>query len=173
MKIHLNKELVMTKEDSKDSKNSTKYWICDNDYVDNDKVRDHCHINGEYRGSAHRDYNVNVKLNYKSPVLFHNLKNYDSHVIMQERGKFNLKINVVPIGLEKCMSFTINNKSSFTDSFQFLSSLLDSLVKNLSKDDFKYLSQEFDNNILDLVKQKEFYPYEYMSDQILNMFCNL
>ena len=62
------------------------------------------------------------------------------------------------------MSFSINNKLSFIDSFQFLSSSLDSLVKNLGKDDFKYLSQEFDNNVLDLVKQKGFYPYEYMSD---------
>ena len=73
---------------------------------------------------------------------------------MQELGKFNLKINVIPNGLEKYMSFTINNKLSFIDSFQFLSSSLDSLVKNLNKDDFKYLSQEFDNNVLDLVKQK-------------------
>ena len=62
------------------------------------------------------------------------------------------------------MSFTVNNKLSFLDSFQFLSSSLDSLVKNLNKDDFKYLSQEFDNNVLDLVKQKEFYPCKYMSD---------
>ena len=46
----------------------------------------------------------------------------------------------------------MNNKLSFTDSFQFLSSSLDSLVKNLGKDDFKYLSQEFDNNVLDLVR---------------------
>ena len=50
------------------------------------------------------------------------------------------------------MSFSINNKLSFIDSFQFLSSSLDSLVKNLGKDNFKYLSQEFDNNVLDLVK---------------------
>ena len=49
-------------------------------------------------------------------------------------------------------------------SFQLLSSSLDSSVKNLSKDDFKHLSNEFDNNVLDLVKQKEFYPYEYMSN---------
>ena len=62
------------------------------------------------------------------------------------------------------MSFIINNKLLFIDSFYFLSSSLDSLVKNLGKDDFKYLSQEFDNNVLDLVKQKGFYPYEYMSD---------
>ena len=52
------------------------------------------------------------------------------------------------------MSFTINNKLSF----------IYSLVKNLGKDDFKYLSHEFDNNVLDLVKQKIFYPHEYMSD---------
>ena len=57
------------------------------------------------------------------------------------------------------MSFSINNKLSFIDSFQFLSSSLNSLVKNLGKNDFKYLSHEFDKNKLDLVKQKIFYPY--------------
>ena len=62
------------------------------------------------------------------------------------------------------MSFNINNKLTFIDSFQFLSYSLDSLVKNLSKNDFKYLSEEFDNNVLDLAKQKAFYPYEYMSN---------
>ena len=112
----------------------------------------------------HRDCNINVKLNHKIPVVFQNLKNYDSHLIMQALDKFNLKINVIASGLEKYMSFSINNKLSFIDSFQFLSSSLDSLVKNLAKDDFKYLSQEFDNNVLYLVNQKGFYPYEYMSD---------
>ena len=77
---------------------------------------------------------------------------------MQELGKFNLKINVIPNGLEKYMSFSINNKLIFFDSFQFLRFSLDSLVKNLDKNDFKYLSQEFDNNVLDLVKQKGLYP---------------
>ena len=62
------------------------------------------------------------------------------------------------------MSFTINNKLSIIDSFEFLSSSLDRLVKNLNKDDFKSLSQEFDKNKLDLVKQKRSYPYEYMTD---------
>ena len=83
---------------------------------------------------------------------------------MQELGKFNFKISVIPNGLEKYMSFTINNKLSLIGSFQFLSSSLGSLVKNLNKDDFKFLSQEFDNNVPDLVKQKRFYPHEYMSD---------
>ena len=81
---------------------TTKCWICDNDYVDNDvKVRDHFHITGKYRSSAHRDFNINLKLNQKIPIMFHNLKNYDSHLIMQKLGNFNLKINVVAKELEK------------------------------------------------------------------------
>ena len=80
---------------------------------------------------------------------------------MHELGKFDLEINFTRNGLEKYMSFSVNNKLGFIDSFQFLSSSLDSLVKNLGKVDFKYLSQEFDNTVLDLVKQKGFYPYEY------------
>ena len=164
-KKYFNKELVMAKEDSEEFENSTKCLICDNAFVDGDvKVRDHCHITGKYRGSAHKDCTINFKLNHKIPVVFHNLQNYDSHLIMQELDKFNLKINVIPNGLEKYMSFSINNKLSFIDSFQFLSSSLDRLVKNLNKDDLKYLNQEFDNIVLDLVKQKEFCRYEYMSD---------
>ena len=73
---------------------------------------------------------------------------------MRELGKFNVKVNVIPNRLEKYMSFTINNKLSFIDIIQFLSSSFNSLVKNLNKDNFKYLSQEFDNNVLDLVKKK-------------------
>ena len=98
---------------------------------DNDvKVKDHCHITRKYRGSAHRDFNINVELNHKIPAVFHSLKNYDSHLIMQKLGKLNLKINVIPNGLEKYMSLSINNKLSFIASFQFLSFSLDSLVKN-------------------------------------------
>ena len=65
----------------------------------------------------------------------------------QELGKFSFKINVITNGLEKYMSFTLNNKLRFTDSFQFLSSSLNSLVKDLSEDNFKYLSQEFEIEI--------------------------
>ena len=59
---------------------------------------------------------------------------------MQELGKFNVEISVILIGLEKHISFTINNKLSFIDNFKFLSSSLDSLVKDLNKDGFKYLN---------------------------------
>ena len=83
IKKHFNKELVMTKEDNENFKNSAKCWICDNGYIDNDvKVRDHCHITGQYRASAHRDCNINLRLNQKIPVVFRNLKNYDSYLIM-------------------------------------------------------------------------------------------
>ena len=62
MKKHFNKEFVMTKQGNENFKNSTKCWICDNNCVDNNvKVRNHCHIIGKYRGSAHRDCNINLK----------------------------------------------------------------------------------------------------------------
>ena len=107
---------------------------------------------------------ISLKVNHKIPAAFHNLKNYDFLFIMQELSKFDLKISVITNGLEKYMSFTNNNKLCFIGSFQFLISSLDGLGKNLNKDDFKYISQEFDNCVLDLDKQKGFYPYEYISD---------
>ena len=113
-----------------------------------------------FRGSAHRDCYINVTLNHKILVVFRNLKNYDSHLIIQELDKFNLKINVTPYGFEKYMSFTINNKLSFIDSFQFQSSSFNSLVKTLK---MIYLSREFDSNVLAPVKPKGFYYYKYMS----------
>ena len=62
------------------------------------------------------------------------------------------------------MSFNINKRLGLIDSFQFLSSFLDTLVKNSNRDNVKYLSQEFDKDKLDLVRQKRFYPYEFMTD---------
>ena len=60
------------------------------------------------------------------------------------------------------MAFTLNNNLVFVESVQFMNSSLDSLVKNLSDNGFKYLCQEFSNDLLKLVKQKGVYPYEYM-----------
>ena len=88
----------------------------------------------------------------------HNLKKYYSHLIIQEVGKFNFKISVIPNGLEKYMSFNINNKLIFIENFQFLSSSLEGLVKTLCKDD-KYLSQNFDSTLINLPKKKGFCPY--------------
>ena len=71
------------------------------------KVRDHCHITGKYRGSVHWGCNINLKLTKKVPIIFHNLSGYDSHLIMKAMGKFNVKVSVIPNGLEKYMTLTI------------------------------------------------------------------
>ena len=87
----------MVKADDDDLEKSNKYGICDNIYGEvNVKVTYHCHTTRKYRDSARRDCNFSIKLNHKIPIVFHNLKNYDSHLIMQELGKFNFKINVIP-----------------------------------------------------------------------------
>ena len=91
----------------------------------------------------------------KIPVIFHNLRGYDSHLIIKEISKFDVKVSVIPNGLEKYMAFTINTILVFIDSMQFLNSSLDSLVKNLSANDFKYLSEEFSGEFLKLVKEND------------------
>ena len=83
------------------------------------EVRDHCHFTGKYIELQHIDCNINVKLHHKIPVTFRNLKNHDSHPIMQDLGKYNFQKNVIPNGLEKYISFSINNKLSFINSLQF------------------------------------------------------
>ena len=91
----------MTKECNEHFKTCIKCKMCDNDHIDKDvKIRGHCHITGKYRGSALRDGNISPELNYKTHIVFHNLKNYYSLLIIQELGKFNLKINDMPNGLK-------------------------------------------------------------------------
>ena len=75
---------------------------------------------------------------------------------MQEIGKFDVKISVIPTVLEKYMAFTIN-----ICSMQLMNSSLDALVKNLSDNNFKYLSQECTGEFLKLVKQKEVRPFDF------------
>ena len=62
---------------------------------------------------------------------------------MQEIGKFNLDINVIPCNMEKYMAFMLGRNLVFIDSFQFMSSSLENLVKNLPEESFKYTSEEF------------------------------
>ena len=89
MKKHFNKPLRMTEENEQEFEKATCH-ICDKKYTEKDiRVRDHCHINGKYRGSAHQECNLKLRINpeeIKIPVIFHNLRGYDSHFIMQEIG---------------------------------------------------------------------------------------
>ena len=74
MKNHFNKNLVRTTEENKKFERSNICWIC-NKLIENDyKVRDHCHISGKYRGAAHWSCNVDLKINKKLVMIFHNLK---------------------------------------------------------------------------------------------------
>ena len=154
----------MSAEENERSEMTNICWICDKliENTDN-KVRDHCHITGKYRGAAHYCCNIILKITKKVPVIFHNLKGYDSHLIFKRLSKFNAKISVIPNGLEKYMAFTLNKNLVFIDSMLFMNSSLDKLVKNLSDKDLKYLNEEFSNEQLKLVKEKGSYLYEYMS----------
>ena len=94
--------------------------------------------------------------------MFHNLKGYDSHLIFCELNKFDVKIEVIPNRSEKYIACFENKNFVFIDSMQFTNYSLEKLVKNLSDDDFKYLTKEFGSQNLDLLKQKGVPPYECM-----------
>ena len=126
-------------------------------------MRDHCDVTGQYRGSAHELCKANYKLSDKVPVIFHNLRGYDSHFIMQEIDKFNLDVNVIPNNMEKYMAFMLGKHLTFLDSYQFMYSALDKLVNNLSPKAFKHTDKEFKNKIhAALMKKKGAYPYDHM-----------
>ena len=161
MKKHFNKNLVMTGEENEEYERSNVCWFCENLTEFNDKVRYHCYITGKYRRSSLWKCNISLKITKKLPVIFHNFRGYDSHLIFKELSKFNCKISVIPNGLEKYMSFTLNGDIVFIDSMLFLNSSLDKLAKNLGSEYFKHLSKEFSGEKLELVKQKGIYPYEY------------
>ena len=91
----------MTAKQNEEFEKSNICWICGKLIdLDDNKVRDHYHITGKYRGSSHWNCNINLKISQKVPVIFHNLKGYDSHLIFKELGTFNCKISVIPNGLE-------------------------------------------------------------------------
>ena len=100
----------MSERDAERFKSSNRCWICDKLFdVRDNKVRDHRHATGKYRGSPYWSCNNNLKLTKEVRVTFHKLKGYHSHLIMQEINQFNVKISVIPNRLEKYMAFTINN----------------------------------------------------------------
>ena len=84
IKKHFNKPSVMTEVDEQHFKTMDGCHICGEKYTDKDvRVRDHCHITGKFRGSAHQECNLKLRIkpeNLKIPVIFHNLRGYDSHL---------------------------------------------------------------------------------------------
>ena len=97
-----------------------------------DRVRDHDHLTGKFRGAAHNECNLNYQFTGRIPVIFHNLKGYDSHLLMQGLGKLqNKPLNCIPSNTEKYISFSVDN-FDFLDSLQFMNTSLEKLVTNLA-----------------------------------------
>ena len=174
----------LTEQEQKEHDEAKRCFICngcfDNNKDGKKKVRDHCHFTGQYRGPAHLKCNLDFCFkDFKIPVFFHNLKNYDAHLIISNLDKLDTEkdeINVIAQNSEKFITFCLK-ELEFKDTFSFLSSSLDKLVK-LTKyeendkrknwtDNFKfsktskYITSDED---LDLLTDKGVYPYDYFTD---------
>ena len=172
------KPLVMNSKTQKEFNNAVNCHICGFE-LGNDRVRDHCHFTGEYRGAAHNKCNLMCKKPKILPVIFHNLQGYDAHLFIKQLAKIDGKLDCIPSTEEKYISFSktikvgeykhisgdvlpINFEIKFLDSFKFLQSSLANLVSNLSSDDFHNTKHEFKKNT-SLLTRKGVYPYDYVS----------
>ena len=152
MKKYFNKNLIMIEEEEQ-FRSSNICWICEKLIDDDDeKVRDHCHVTSKFRGAAHWSCNINLPLTKKVPVIFHNLRGYDSHLIFCELKNFDVKIDVIPNRLQKYMAFLLNKNLVFIYSMQFINSSLEKLIKHFSDIDFKFLTEEFHPKNLELLE---------------------
>lgn len=140
-----------------------------------EKVWDHCHLTGKYRGAAHSKCNLKWEISPKRtkiPVFFHNLRGYDGHLILQEIGKVQGAVKMIAQNSERCISFSLGNLQ-FIDTMQHMPSSLSTLVDNLAKvKDSKELNttafqqtlRHSDKDKVQLLLRKGVYPYEYMTD---------
>ena len=164
--------------DKKEYENATHCHICDIE-LGKDKVLDHCHLTGKYRGAAHNECNLNYKIPKFFPVIFHNLSGYDAHIFIKNLGVTEGKINCIPNNEEKYISFTkqivvdeFTNKEGkrvevkrdirFIDSFKFMSTSLEKLVANLPKESFKNLNNFYKGEELKLLFRKGVFPYDWL-----------
>ena len=159
-----NKDIIMT-QDEEDYKNNNICRFCEKKIITN-KARDHCHLTGNYRGPAHSICNINVTQKQSNfiPFIFHNFSNYDCHMFFKklvDKKNDKVKFDIIPKTNEEYISVT-NGCIRFIDSYRFLSSGLDSLVKNLDEDDFKILKKEFPDK-WQYLNKKLAYPYEYFN----------
>ena len=168
-----NERMTFTYSDNVKFKSARTCHICKCEFKANEKrVRDHDHRTGAFRGAAHEKCNINYFSNRYLPVVMHNLRGYDSHLIIKKAYDINKSIgnkdiNAIPNSYEKFMSFSIGDLK-FIDSFQFMSASLEKLVENLYDKDDKYKNFKFMKSIYpehyDLLCQKGVYPYEWVND---------
>ena len=156
-------ELQITPEEDESFKLAEECWLCENP-LDDTKVRDHDHLTGKYRGAAHNICNINVKQKSSSfvPIFFPNFSGYDCHLIFQElliqAFEKGYEPKIIPKSMENYVSIQVGCLR-FLDSYRFLSSSLDKLVKSL--DSFPIMDE---NGFKDkLFKKKLAYPYEYLN----------
>jgi len=157
--------MQLTPEEENEFQNATRCHICGEELGLEPAARDHCHITGTFRGASHSSCNLNFQFTGRTPVVLHNLKGYDSHIIMQKLGKIKDKtINCIPNNMEKYISFSLG-KLDFIDSLQFMNASLESLVANLAKEGdqkFNTLKKYIEASKLPLLLRKGVYPYDFM-----------
>ena len=154
-------DIIMTEEDEEDYRNDNICRFCEK-FIESDKVRDHCHLTGNYRGPAHCKCNINVTQKQSNfiPFIFHNISNYDCHMFFNklvDKKKDKVDFDKIPKTNEEYISVTYGCVR-FIDSYRFLSSGLDSLVKSIvdnSNKILKNLKKEIVDNdeILDIVNK--------------------
>ena len=166
-RLKTQRPLIMTQENLKHYTSTNVCHICENLIKDpTKKVKDHCHLTGKYRGPAHNRCNINYRLAKFIPVFFHNLEGYDSHLLMQELGKYkDLRVNCIPKNMEKYISFSLG-PLRFLDSLNFMNESLARLVTNLAAngdEHFHQIKRHFpDSEQRRLMLRKGVYPYEWM-----------
>ena len=173
------RSIEITQKQYKEYNKSTVCHICKKELLPEDKVCDHCHFTGQYRGPAHRNCNLKCRKPMIIPVIFHNLQGYDAHLFIKQLSKIKGDFTCIPSTEEKYISFSkkvkvdeyqnkdgktvlLNFELRFIDSFKFLQTSLANLVKNLQPDDFVNTKAIFKHKI-DLLTQKGVYPYDYVS----------
>ena len=151
----------MTNTDWESHRTASRCHVCDG-LLKGDSVKDHCHITGKYRGAAHSACNLKLRLSPKTttiPVVFHNLRGYDSHLLMQAISKVEGRVSCIPNNTEKYISFSLG-QLRFIDSAQFLQASLDKLV-SANKPEAFHITARYEPDRA-LLMRKGVYPYEYM-----------